>query len=48
MIRCRVTIRCAAGRISYFGLFASTVDAVIDAQERAGAVPCAISARAAR
>ena len=46
LIKCRVTITTADGAQTYDGLFTTTCDAVIDAQERIGLRPGKVSVKA--
>lgn len=46
-VKCRVTVKTEDGEQTYDGLFPSTCDAVIDAQQRVGK-PCKVSARAVK
>lgn len=45
LIKCRVTVRTMAGDHNYDGLYHSTIDAVIDAQERAYPMDCKIKVK---
>lgn len=47
-VKCRVTVKTEDGEQTYDGLFPSTCDAVIDAQQRVGLRPCKVSARAVK
>ena len=46
LVRCLVTVQTEDGRQTYDGLFPSTCDAVIDAQNRVGLRPCKVSVKA--
>ena len=45
-VKCRVAIKTEDGETTYDGLFPSTCDAVIDAQNRVGLRPCKVSVKA--
>ena len=46
LVKCRVAVKTEDGETTYDGLFPSTCDAVIDAQNRVGPRPCKVSVRA--
>jgi hypothetical protein len=45
LVKCRVEIKTEDGEQTYDGLFHSTCDAVIDAQNRVGMRPCKVSVK---
>lgn len=45
LVKCRIAIKTEDGETTYDGLFPSTCDAAIDAQNRAGLRPCKVSVK---
>lgn len=45
LVKCRVAVKTEDGETTYDGLFPSTCDAVIDAQNRVGLRPCKVSVK---